>query len=284
MNLKKGYMVARKSYGKDIIFIIDKIIKRKDNIDYAILKGLTIRIKADAPINDLEIVSKEEVDRSLELLEEVIRKRAKKINNKEQEKLKLVDNKIQKRYREIIYTGKILHLDGDRKYMEKSVKYYKQLGLNAIVRNIPESNQPSLIKNLLQRYKPDILVITGHDSMIKDGLDYNNIYNYRNSRYFIETVKEARKWEPDMNKLVIFAGACQSYFEAIMMAGANFASSPGRILIDFVDPLIVAEKVATTDKNKIVTINQIISEIREGAEGIGGTSARGKMEKILCKQ
>ena len=120
--------------------------------------------------------------------------------------------------------------------------------------------------------------------MIKDGADYNNIYNYRNSRYFIETVKQARKWQPDMNKLVIFAGACQSYFEAIMMAGANFASSPGRILIDFVDPLIVAEKVATTDKNSYVTIAQIVKEIREGEAGIGGTSAKGKKEKIVMKQ
>lgn len=175
-------------------------------------------------------------------------------------------------------------MTGDRKYMEKSIRYYKQLGLNAIVRNVPESRQPQIIRHLLERYKPDILVITGHDSMIKDGTEYNNIYNYRNSRYFIETVKEARKWESDMNKLVIFAGACQSYFEAIMLAGANFASSPGRILIDFVDPLIVAEKVATTDKTKYVTIAQIISEIREGAEGIGGISAKGKMEKIIISQ
>ena len=27
-------------------------------------------------------------------------------------------------------------------------------------------------------------------------------------------------------ELAIFAGACQSYYEAIMAAGANFASSP----------------------------------------------------------
>lgn len=280
MNFRKGYMVARKSYGEDVIFIIDKIIKRNDKIDYAILKGLTIRIKADAPVSDLVVVSKEKVEKELEKVEEIIKKRAKKRNNCESVKF---NNKIYKRYREIIYTGKILHLDGDRKYMEKSIKYYKQLGLNAIVRNIPESKQPMVIKKLLEKYKPDILVITGHDSMIKDGAEYNNIHNYRNSRYFIETVKEARKWQPDMNKLVIFAGACQSYFEAIMLAGANFASSPGRILIDFVDPLIVAEKVATTDKNKIVTISQIIKEIREGGEGIGGTSAKGKMEKIIIR-
>ena len=281
MNFKKGYMVARKSYGEDIVFVIDKVIKRKDKIDYAILKGLTIRIKADAPVSDLVIASKEDIEKSLESVEKIIKKRVERKNELEQVQ---VYNKKFKRYREIIYTGKILHLDGDRKYMEKSVRYYKQLGLNAVVRNVPESRQPQVIKHLLERYRPDILVITGHDSMIKDGTEYNNIYNYRNSRYFIETVKEARKWESDMNKLVIFAGACQSYFEAIMLAGANFASSPGRILIDFVDPLIVAEKVATTDKAKYVTIAQIISEIREGAEGIGGISAKGKMEKIIMSE
>lgn len=280
MNFKKGYMVARKSYGEDVIFVIDKIIKRKDKIDYAILKGLTLRIKADAPVDDLVLASREKIEENLKLQEEIIKKRAKKTNNKDLLKLNSI---ISKRYREIIYTGKILHLDGDRKYMEKSVKYYKQLGLNAVVRNVPESRQPIVIKSLLEKYKPDILIITGHDSMIKNGSEYNNIYNYRNSKYFIETVKQARLWEPDMNKLVIFAGACQSYFEAIMMAGANFASSPGRILIDFVDPLIVAEKVATTDKNKIVTISQIIQEIREGMDGVGGTSAKGKMEKIVIK-
>ena len=120
--------------------------------------------------------------------------------------------------------------------------------------------------------------------MIKDGADYNNIYNYRNSRHFINTVKEARRYDKEnQTDTVIFAGACQSYFEAIMMAGANFASSPGRILIDFVDPLIVAEKVATTDKNSYVTIAQIVKEIREGEAGIGGTSAKGKKEKIVMK-
>lgn len=84
--------------------------------------------------------------------------------------------------------------------------------------------------------------------MIKRGKEFNNIYNYRNSKYFIQTVKEARRYDKEVNKnLVIFAGACQSYFEALISAGANFASSPARILIDFLDPLIVAEKVAITD-------------------------------------
>ena len=81
--------------------------------------------------------------------------------------------------------GKILHIDGDRKYSEKSTKYYKKLGLNAVVRNISENIQQYAIIDLLNRYKPDILVITGHDGMIKSGTGYNDIYNYRNSKYFI---------------------------------------------------------------------------------------------------
>ena len=81
--------------------------------------------------------------------------------------------------------------------------------------------------------------------MIKNGTGFTDIYNYRNSRYFINTVKEARRASKDKD-LVIFAGACQSFFEAIMDSGANFASSPARVLIDFMDPLAIAEKVAIT--------------------------------------
>ena len=60
-------------------------------------------------------------------------------------------------------TGKILHLDGDKRYSEKAIKYYKKMNLNAIVKYIPEYRQPKLVYNLLDYYKPDILVITGHD-------------------------------------------------------------------------------------------------------------------------
>ena len=59
-----------------------------------------------------------------------------------------------------IYTGKILHLDGDKRYSEKSIKYYKSLGLNAVVKNVPENKQPQVIRNLLDRYQPDVLVLT----------------------------------------------------------------------------------------------------------------------------
>lgn len=112
--------------------------------------------------------------------------------------------------------------------------------------------------------------------MIKKGHNYNDIYNYRNSKYFVETVMRARTWEQGANKLAIFAGACQSYYEAIIQAGANFASSPARILIDFKDPLIVAERIAITDSDKYLSIDDIKDELRDGENGISGIGAMGK--------
>ena len=65
-----------------------------------------------------------------------------------------------------------------------------------------------------------------------------------------------------------------------MESGANFASSPGRILIDFMDPLVVAEKVATTENYKYITINDIKDEIRDGTKAVDGIGARGKKKYI----
>lgn len=183
-------------------------------------------------------------------------------------------NKIRK---EDYITGKILHLDGDRRYSEKSFRYYQKMGLTATVKNIPEYKQPKVIYNLLSYYKPDILIVTGHDGMIRKGKGFNDIYNYKNSKYFIETVKEARRYERDSGKdLVIFAGACQSFYEALMMAGANFASSPARIMIDFLDPLVIAEKIATTDFMEYITINDLESKLRDGKKRSWRNRSNGK--------
>ena len=92
-----------------------------------------------------------------------------------------------------------------------------------------------------------------------------------------QTVKEARIYDQIYNRnLVIFAGACQSYYEALIMAGANFASSPARILIDFLDPLVIAKKVATTDSIEYISIEDIEKIVRDGRKGVGGVGAKGK--------
>ena len=266
--IKKGDVVGRISHGKDIIFKVKKIIS-VNHKKIVILKGISERIEADCELEDLYLIPPDKITEEIEKIDRKIEKRIAK-----------EDNKKDKRAEESI-TGKILHLDGDRRYSEKSLKYYKKMGLQAIVKNIPENRQPKLVYSLLKYYNPDILVITGHDGMIRNETGYYDIYNYRNSRHFIETVKEARRYENENGKdLVIFAGACQSYFEALIMAGANFASSPARILIDILDPLIVAEKIATTENIKYVTIGDIEDELRDGKRGVGGIGANRKKEKI----
>ena len=87
------------------------------------------------------------------------------------------------------------------------------MALKAIVENIHENKQPKVVYNLLKNYKPDILVITGHDGMIKKEYGYYDIYNYRNSKYFVATVKEARRYEKDTgSELVIFARGMSKLF------------------------------------------------------------------------
>lgn len=146
--IKKGDIVARKSYNKDVFFIVDLIIDNK----IAILTGITTRLKADSPIGDLEIVDKKEISKIYKSIDDKINK---KLSSK-----KSVREGFFTRSDKVIYTGRILHLDGDRKYSDKSSMYYKKMGLNAIVRNIAENRQANVVNSLIDRYKPDILVVT----------------------------------------------------------------------------------------------------------------------------
>ena len=140
--------MARISYHKDVIFMVDSVI----NNQIAILTGITTRLKADAPVEDLAIIEKKEI---MHLYKSIDNKIDYKINATGIEK-----NSPFKRSERVIYTGRILHLDGDKKYSEKSNMYYKKMGLKAIVRNIPENRQPSVVNPLIERYHPDILVVT----------------------------------------------------------------------------------------------------------------------------
>lgn len=156
--VKNGDYVTRESHGNDILFNVEKVIKLSNGKQNAILKGVTYRIKADAPLEDLCIIKKEE---ALELIKKYdlrILEMAKKIKLEEQKSLS-------KRNKSQIRTGLILHLDGDKKYSQKSLAYYKKLGLKAIVRNIPENKQSRVVYKMLEYYNPDILVITGHRGM-----------------------------------------------------------------------------------------------------------------------
>ena len=96
--IKKGDYVTRNSYNNDIVFCVKRIIKLSNNKKIAILKGIDIRIEADAYIEDLKIISEKEMQEHEEELEKRI------INS-------IFKTKVEKRTKEIIKTGKILHLD-----------------------------------------------------------------------------------------------------------------------------------------------------------------------------
>lgn len=269
--IKKGDIVGRKSHHCDILFSVERIIRSTNGMQIAILKGITIRIVADAYLDDLVILDSQKLNDSLRSLDSKIEDRINHFLQKGKPKLPYKE-----RHFSNLKTGVILHLDGDKLYSEKSARYYKKMGLNAIVKNVPENKQHLIVKDYIQKYNPDILVLTGHDGMIKTGMKYADLSNYRNSKYFVQGVIEARKIIPSSNRLAIFAGACQSFFEAIMASGANFASSPARILIDFMDPLIVAEKIAVTDRSKFVTMKDIVNDLRDGKKSIDGSGVMGK--------
>ena len=186
--IKNGDIVGRISYNKDIFFIV-KNISYKNNV---ILEGIFERIIADSDVSDLELIDEKEI-----------------IKKENRYETLLKENRLE----ENIITGKILHLDGDKRYSEKSMKYYQKMGIKSIVKNVPERKQPMIVYGLLKYYKPDILVVTGHDGMIKKGYGFYDLYNYRNSRHFISTVKEARRYEKDTNAdLVIFARCLSKLF------------------------------------------------------------------------
>ena len=42
------------------------------------------------------------------------------------------------------------------------------------------------------------------------------------------------------------------------------------------DPLVVAEKVATTDRNRIITTRDITAELNDQGKRVGGRFAKGK--------
>lgn len=173
----------------------------------------------------------------------------------------------------------ILHLDGDRKYARRALNYYNNLKLKAIVENIPEREQPSRVLGLLNKWNPDILIATGHDKMFRKGQDLYKLENYKNSRYFVETVMIARKWESSQEKLIIFAGACESFYEAIMLAGANFASSPARIMVEYRDPLIIASKIAEQDSNQYIRMEDLLPYLKSNYKGIDGSRGKGKKNR-----
>ena len=240
---KSGDLVTRISHYNDVVFKIEKITD-----DVAYLKGVNVRLCADSNISDLVLVETK--------------------NNEDDkrfyEKLETIRNFERSDY--FYIPGKILHVDGDREYLNRCLEFYKKANVLAYGVFSPENQMAENIVKYLEDINPDIVVITGHDSEIK-----------KNSKYFSDAVKACRKYQRDYDKLIVIAGACQSDYEQLIKSGANFASSPQKINIHALDPAIIALSLSLSDKNKNVDLLTLLEKTSNGKDGIGGVNTRGVM-------
>lgn len=272
--MKQGDLVTRQSYGHDVLFKIEYIVQ-----EMAVLRGIEFRLLADAPIKDLK-----KADRPSSAEGNLAEARsAANIRRLEDARKQWItrnlrvlstDDVSNNSYFEV--PGKVLHLDGDESYLRKSLELYRQLRVPAEGHHIAESSMSEAIVSLFPRVKPDILVITGHDGMLKGKEnDKQLLSGYKNSQHFVRAIHAARQFERNRDSLTIIAGACQSHFEALLQAGANFASSPARILIHALDPVHIAAKVSYTSVKETINMVDVISHTVSGLKGIGGIESRG---------
>lgn len=258
MLFKIGDFVTRKSHNNDMVF---KIMDLNDDI--AILSGINMRLTADAPVDDLNIC-KGCADDYIKDDDALLDRMSDLVNLNRDEYFYL--------------PGKILHIDADKDYLDRCMKFYNNMNILSYGIVLREDEIASSIVKHLEKVNPDILVITGHDAYYEgEHIDYLDNDNYKNSANFVNAVRNARKYQSDHEKLIIIAGACQSNYEELIRAGSNFASSPKRINIHALDPAIIASSVSLSNRNQPIGLLEILEKTKYGKDGMGGIITNGTM-------
>lgn len=241
-------LVSRNSYKNDILF---RVVSNSNNT-YT-LYGVELRIVADCEEDDLRV----ENDKSrFEAVDEY--------------------HSIDKSDEYFYIPGKILHVDADNEYLKKCKKYYENLNLKVSYECLKENLMSKKIVEFIKKYRPSIVVLTGHDSYVKKSIGTKS--HYKNSEFFAQAVKEIRKHETEKGKIIIISGACQSDYELLIKSGSTFASSPKKINIHALDPAIIASNIALHDINEVIDVKEILSKTKFGKDGIGGLSTKGMMQ------
>jgi len=278
MEIKLNDIVGRHSYHCDILFRV--IDFREDNGQkLAILYGEDFRLVADAPYKDLVVINQNERMKLTQeyrtLEEQSFRLFAQDVDLlKERQEYEATSGYVKpSNYFQI--PGKVLHLDGDPGYLKKCMTLYEKIGIPVVGIHVNEKEMPNQIGELVDFYRPDILVITGHDSYSKAKGKMTDLNAYRHSKHFVQTVREARRKIPHLDQLVIFAGACQSHFESLIHAGANFASSPSRINIHALDPVYIVAKISFTPFMERINVWDVLRNTLTGEKGLGGIETKG---------
>lgn len=278
MSIGIGDIVGRKKYGCDVLF---RVIQLNQEAGQTIAKlyGEDIRLEADALYTDLVKVNADERNEYRQKNEKQILQSLKLFSQDREllEQKKQFD--ISGGYRQqgdyFQMPGRVLHLDGDPSYLKKCMDVYEKIGIPVHGLHCDEKEMAMRISSLLEIYRPDILVVTGHDSYSKAKGKVMDLHAYRHSWHFVQTVKEARKKIPQLDQLVIFAGACQSHFESLIGAGANFASSPSRVNIHALDPVYIVSKISYTPFMERIHVWDVLRNTLTGEKGVGGIETKG---------
>ena len=279
MQVEIGDIVARRSYQMDLLFRVIDVKTTATGEQIAILYGDEVRLVADAKCDDLVVVDEKE-------------KNSRK--QKEQEKvdqsyyLLRQDYQLQREKQEYYATssyshneeffhipGRVLHVDGDPHYLRKCLSLYEKIGVPVNGVHVSEKEMPERITELLDKYRPDILVVTGHDAYSKHKGSIDDLNAYRHSKQFVQTVLNARNKVSHLDQLVIFAGACQSHFESLIRAGANFASSPSRVNIHALDPVYIVAKISFTPFIDRINVWDVLRNTLTREKGLGGVDTKG---------
>lgn len=268
--IRVGDIVSRRSYGCDILFKVKEL--NKDDI--AVLRGITTRLEATAPVHDLVHVNKEDQARfSLEHAA-VARQRVHRLQRgmTMQRERALRANHAES----VVSKGRIVHLDGDADYVVECQQFYNSLNATVQCVHVPEAEQKDRVEALCRGFRADVVVLTGHDGKIKNPGNIDELKYYHNSEAFLRAVQVVRLVRPDKDDLAVVAGACQSYYEALIEGGANYASSPNRILIDIFDPCIVAVQIAGLGVKDFLQPEGAVKATVGQGQGMGGVETKGK--------
>jgi len=275
--MKQGDLVVRKSYDGDVLFRIETM-----RMDYAILKGLDFRLLADAPIHDLSLITDPATTSIAQMVRNRVNETFYKMHHDIDQVMSTTVSGLPSRtdpdqlYFEM--PGKVLHLDGDANYLRKSMQLYEAMKVPAEGFFVNESKMADVLQQLLPQIQPDIVVVTGHDGVLKhrEGMQLTSLSSYKNSQHFVNAVKVARDYQQHRDGLIVIAGACQSHYEALLSAGSNFASSPGRILIHALDPGYIAIKASYTSFKDTIDLPELVAGTISGIDGVGGIETMGR--------
>ena len=164
-------LVTINDESNSIIYIIEEM-----NDDIVLLKGFTCRVKKYKRISEITKATIEHINIEKEKL-------------KNQERKILRSNKMRTNAKPLF--GRILHIDGDKDYLDSCMNLYKEMNIYAEGIYIREKDIKNKIEDIILKTTPDIVVITGHD--VYNGKGYKDLTNYENTVHYIDVVRLIRK-------------------------------------------------------------------------------------------